>query len=215
MNICFVGVDGSGKTTHAKRLHNWLRSRGVDSVYVHFDFSLRKYIPSRIRKTLYSSSHKERSELVEKESAERKKYTTKMYAMLFLIFSLLDGFIYYLKGPRSRVRIYDRYFYDYLVEFFELYPDCVKMLYISLLPRPDIVFYLDVPPSIAYARSREYPLSYYSLRRRRYLKLLRCMRSTKVIIFNTSRSKTSNSLTILSHVSRCFNKAGHKNETRK
>lgn len=215
MNICFVGVDSSGKTTHAKALHNWLRSRGVDSVYAHFDFSLRKYIPSRIRKTLYSFSHKDKAEFIERESMERKNYATKIYAMLFLMYSLVDGFIYYLKVPRNRVRIYDRYFYDYLIEFFELYPNYMKIVYISLLPKPDIIFYLDVPPSIAHARSKEYPLNYYSLRRKRYLKLLRYMGSTKVVIFNTSRSKLSNSLTILSHIIRCFNNAGYKYETRK
>jgi len=197
MDICFIGVDGSGKTTHAKALHRWLYSRGIDSVYIHFNFSLRKYIPSRVRKTLYNFSHKN-----EVKSAGNN--VMKMYALLFLVFSLVDGLIYYMRNLRSKIRIYDRYFYDYLVEFFELYPNYIKRVYISLLPRPDIVFYLDIPPSIAYARKREYSLNFYSLQRERYFQLLRYIKSQIIIVINTSYSKLDNFSTLLNHILHYF-----------
>ncbi|MEM2842023.1 MAG: hypothetical protein QW201_01820 [Thermoproteota archaeon] len=179
--ICFIGVDGSGKTTHAINLCKKLQKNGLNFSYIHISFSIIQHIPSRFRKPL----SKQINAMTENPSYSK---TRKGLVLLFLGIALADSLIIYLTKLRETILIYDRYFYDYLVDYFDVCPEWLKRLYIRLIPKPDLLFFLDVPPTIAYKRNREYPPSFYHSQRRRYFDLLRYLENYNLFIIDTSTS---------------------------
>lgn len=188
--ISFIGIDGSGKTTFAIGLYRRLKTDGFNSSYFHVAFSMVKHISSRFRKPFWGQISPLSNDVTIK-GFSLNKGARKGFVLLFLGLALIDSLITYLTKIKFKktILIYDRYFYDYLVIYFDICPEWARRLYLRLIPKPNLVFFLDVSPSIAYERNKEYSLSFYYSQRRHYLNLLNYLKKNgDLFIVNTNAS---------------------------
>lgn len=175
--VCFTGIDGSGKTTHAKSLRNFLSKNGYTCHYVWAAsrpilamafFALTRILGywKKTKKDMYT------------DPLEFAPY--KLRSKLGLVWRLLlfiDFQIKVLATTRpllacGRVVICDRYIYDIFMELQKsgLYTTGFGRLLSKTVPEPTITFLLDVPESIANLR-RGIPVEELSARRHLFLRL--------------------------------------------
>jgi len=168
--IVFCGIDGSGKTTLAKKLFFSLKEKRIDCEIIHAH--------------AYSISE---------DSFGIRENTIKKFKCLFRLaipFALLDNFFtYYFKYLpilREKILICDRYFYDKItrLHYYGISTALMTKVYLSLLPKPDYTFFLDVRTESAKIRKNEYSKEEYISFRESY-KLIMEKILTKTIVINT------------------------------
>jgi thymidylate kinase len=144
LRICFTGVDGSGKTTHAKLLQKELNKINLDVKYQH----------------LFPDQNHDEQGLVNKTIEKIGQWTQKptnnividILKIMLRIFGIAaNAWIKYVKDeikyPNS-IKIYDRYSYDNLVLYAKSFFKYHKMILImaKIIPRPDIVILMKIKP---------------------------------------------------------------------
>ena len=153
--LVLLGPDGSGKSTIAEHImkSEVLRKLFMNKRYFHsrFDFlpPLRKYLPFCTRT---------------KTSSVSTSQQTKTYGMLrAMVYPIYYGMSYFLGHPLlwkekacSGLVIFDRYFYDFLIQR-ELMkcPKWIIRWIGKLIPRPNIIIFLQTKPEIVYERKQE------------------------------------------------------------
>jgi len=186
MIIAFMGNDGSGKTTLAKKFVERLRALGVDVQYrTEFDYFLLSLFFRLLGKEKVSRS---RRLFLTKESGAWKPAYFKAWPYLVW----LDLFLEWLWNKlfkRNSVVVMDRYAYDFLMSWEWLgYANAYLRWLYAYFPKPDLAFILDVSPLTAYQRKRYthvYSLHYYKLQRERYLKFAKTL---EMRIINTEKA---------------------------
>lgn len=167
MFICFVGIDGSGKTVQAEKLVERLKDRGISCAYMWCRYSPRLLMPLIwvARKLIRRS--KGGSEYSRFTSAKRGVLRRPLLGWLWLNISLLEylvqvTFTARVKLRRRRNLICDRYVHDMLADMaINLDRSGSSMLALArhpmvrLFPIPDRVFFLDVSPDVAFARKSD------------------------------------------------------------
>ena len=146
--IAFSGMDGSGKTTVAKKLESYMNKKGYNVFFKHAH-------GYAISKNSFS---------VDEKSIKRFRW------LLFLLspFMLLDSyFTYYFKYKpqlKHNTVICDRYFYDKVARmlYYNIINKFVARIYLSLLPQPDHLFFLNVSSHNAKLRKNEYSNNEYN-----------------------------------------------------
>ncbi|MCD6094284.1 MAG: hypothetical protein J7J51_05830 [Candidatus Omnitrophica bacterium] len=140
--IVFCGMDGSGKTTLAKKVVEFFKERNQKCEFIHAHvYSISKH------------SFGLNEKLVNK---------LRFFLKLAIPFALLDNlYTYYFKYKpvlRNMILVCDRYFYDKIARmmYYEICSESVAKIYLKLLPKPDYVFFLDIDPKQAYSRKEEY-----------------------------------------------------------
>ena len=130
-SVALLGIDGSGKSTHAARLEKWFLSRGYSCKVVPFHRYL--FVERLTRK-----------------GGERGPVGGRGGNPLRPLLSLADNIILNLitsfgVGFEGKVVIYDRYVWSTYLKYRSLgYPvEPLSALY--MLPRPKLAFVLDVP----------------------------------------------------------------------
>jgi thymidylate kinase len=169
VSICFLGIDGSGKSTLAKHLCQELKHRGYNVSYVWWlrgDTSL-------LRRTLKAIGSSRYVKL--KVDAKRQKVVTtdtrtinRAFKSLFPKIVIADNLRFGVVNawlPRiaasNKVMIFDRFIYDVILavsnEFEMTRTEQLKLfrLFSVLLPNPDLIFLIDVPPEVCYNRKKE------------------------------------------------------------
>lgn len=175
--ICFTGVDGGGKTTLAKSLQASLSKRGLKSIYV---YSRMKAILSKpvgvlgriflLRGRNYYRDYKGYSSA--KSKIFRSGFLSTAYRnLLFADYLIQLFFKVRLPLALGYVVVGDRYLYDMVI--IDLALDLnysadrasrtVESAF-SVVPRPDLVFLIDVPEETAYARKTDVPALDYLTR---------------------------------------------------
>ncbi|MEM5867355.1 MAG: nucleotidyltransferase family protein [Candidatus Aenigmatarchaeota archaeon] len=186
MIIAFMGIDGSGKTTLARRFRERLRVLGLDVQYkAEFDYFLLGRFFQLFGKERVS---KARMLFLTKKGENQKPSYFKVWPYLVW----LDLFLEWLWNKlfkRNSVVIMDRYAYDFLMswEWLGYANDYIRWLYYHF-PRPDVAFILDVSPTTAYLRKKEshiYPLHFYEVQKKRYLNLAKAL---GIRIINTEKA---------------------------
>ncbi len=178
--ICFAGIDGSGKTTHAQKLVDWMEGQGIQSQYAWNIFEpwlLKPFM--KVGKALYLRKKDMFQDYTEYFQARSSLFRYPLAAAFFhycffseyLLRALLKVRLPLMRGKNL---ICDRYVYDAIVGLAaDLdYSDkkiraTVKNLF-YLLPRPDLTFLLDLPEETAYQRKDDIPCVDY-LRKRRLI----------------------------------------------
>ncbi len=165
--ICFVGIDGSGKTLQAEKLAESLGSQGIDCTYTWCRYSPRLLDPvNKLAKKLIRR-RKSGSGYTGFTSSKRGILRKRIIGWVWLNLSLVD----YLMQVRScfggipagsRVLICDRFIYDMLADLainFDRQGEGVVKLarhpLIRLFPKPREVFFLDVPADVAWDRKKD------------------------------------------------------------
>lgn len=184
--ICFIGIDGAGKSTLTRRLTEELARNGIKARYVMARFE--KFVllqPARwiVKKVFFSGKKTDYS--AEGVRTRRRVFKKRSVAgfwqwALMLDYSLQLGFKVRLPLMRGRSVCADRYVFDTAVDLaadLALPASGLQKRLAALLclaPRPDLVFLVDLPEEIAYQRNLakhdNLPLEYFKERRKLYLR---------------------------------------------
>lgn len=186
MILSFSGMDGTGKTSHAKATAKYLESLGIKIKCLH---AIQFSISGKIGGLLKRASKKTHKKIVDKEFERNKK--TKLRSIIGIgkrLTYLLDifrfylaYFFYFLSGKSI---ICDRYFYDMQIQlsYLGMAGKNYLRLYNLLTPKPKIAFFLSVSPEKAFNRVKEYDKTYFNVKNRLYKKI-----KSKLIVINTNK----------------------------
>lgn len=184
--ICFVGIDGSGKTTLAQALIDAAQQYGIKTKYARCRFeSFKLFRPFIVvakkvllllgKKTDYSPEG-----IHTKKQLSKNPFLATIYHYSVL-FDYLLQILVKIKLPLllGKTIVCDRYVYDGIVDMaadFDYSKDKIQSTlkrYLHLLPKPDVVFLIDLPAEIANARGKDDvpSIDYLSERRKIYLDL--------------------------------------------
>lgn len=164
MIICFLGIDGSGKTAYSLNLYNQLITKGFNCKYLHFkSVFLGKLL--RFRET---TSGNKRLILKSKTYQVSNKHNrtlhfsmniilVKLYILLLLFDDILFYLCYFKFKQKEEILICDRYFYDSIVSnrLLGLKGKFITDFYYRIFPNPDILFLLEIDPKVAYERKKD------------------------------------------------------------
>lgn len=179
--ICFMGIDGSGKTTLARILLSILKSEDINAKYVWGAYdvillrpliSLLKLHPNGRKKVLPSGAGFQNS--------IRRNPIRGVIGSLYKSLVLLEyQFEIFLKINFPLMLgtniVCDRYVSDTVINLavnLGYSQDEFKQLFrmvMSRCPKPNLVFFVDVPEEVAYSRKNDIPsLKYLKKRRQLY-----------------------------------------------
>lgn len=148
--LCFSGIDGSGKSTHAKALRERLEKDGIPCKIVWarwrpivtYPFMGLVYVLKKYRRKDYHKS----------------KILRKVWAYLTIL-DFVYLFLFKIKPclSRGKVVICDRYIYDHIAQLMydRLYNEGAVRLMLKLIPNPSLSFIFDVPEQVASYRKRD------------------------------------------------------------
>ena len=184
--ICFTGIDGSGKTTHAISIVSFLIQDYVKCKYV-----WTRWVPITLKpviiltkiilfkRSIARALARSNNDYIEYRSAKRR-YLKKSLAKIWQNMVLFDYLLQVLIKIRipllfGNVVVCDRYVYDTLVDFAVdsgcskgKFKDMLKMRFVSLFPKPDVLFLLDVPEEVALKRKSDIKALTHLLDRREF-----------------------------------------------
>jgi thymidylate kinase len=161
--LAVVGPDGVGKTTFIDLLLKDLARvlvKDPESIKVsHFRPRLLPNI-----KELFRKGSTEGSEF---SQPHRAAPAGRLGSLARISYYWLDYVIgYWLlvrwRSPREHLYVFDRYFYDFLVDPQRSrisLPWWVRRAFLAITPEPSLVFFLDCPAEIVYQRKQELPLA--------------------------------------------------------
>jgi thymidylate kinase len=177
--ICFTGMDGSGKTTHAKTLAKVMEEHGIKNKYVWNRFEpsivLRPFMA--IASVLFLHGRDVFGNYIEYSNSKKRLFRNHFLSAMYQYIVLVDYYLQILlriKIPLifGKTIICDRYVYDTIVDLtvYSHYTNAkiknmLKNLF-YLLPKPNLIFLIDLPEVVAFQRKEDTPSIEY-LRERR------------------------------------------------
>lgn len=177
--VCFVGIDGSGKTTLSKSLVKNLSKNGLSSTYV-----WNRYTPILMKLPILLANKfifKKNELFIDYNSYSNKKrglFKHSIFRNIYENLLMIDytiQMIYKIKIPLMLGKniICDRYLFDTIISdlsvdlsYSELKMKTMLNFYLKICPYPDIVFLVDVPEEIAFKRKNDIPSIRYLKDRR-------------------------------------------------
>lgn len=181
--ICFVGIDGSGKTTLAKALVEMMREKGITSHYVYN--RLRPFISRPVY--LVGRALLFRGKDIFKDYSgyshtKRRLFKNRFLSLAYGYLLLFDYFFQVMLKVKLPLMlgkniVCDRYIFDTVITDLAVdmnySPEKIRRVlrrYLALFPKPDITFLVDVPEEVAYRRKNDVPsIDYLKERRMVYL----------------------------------------------
>lgn len=175
--IAFIGPDGCGK------------SAVIETVAADFAPAFQRVMHLHLRPKVLPAK---RGNDVPVTNPHGQPVRGNLYSIAKILYLVLDYWLGYFRQVRSRtVRsglvIFDRYFYDILVDPERvLYggPRWLLKLLGYLIPRPEIVFLLNARPEALWARKQEVPYEEVARQQREFLELAHLIRGAIVIDAN-------------------------------
>ena len=157
--ICFIGVDGSGKTTHAKFLKEYLEKQGYQCKYVwgayRLFFSYVFFITTKLLGYWKNTKNDVYTDPLEYAPKLNKKNLASIYHLfIFLDYQIIVTIKIRIPIAMGKIVICDRYIYDILMELQLSNNLSEKFFYflIRSMPQPDITFLMNVKEDIAMHR---------------------------------------------------------------
>lgn len=191
--VCLIGIDGSGKTTIAKRLVNALADRGFSVEYVWSRYEPWIAKPFIFFARLFLLRNMDTNDNYEQYSQVRRNlFESRVLSTLYLALVIPDMIIQNMikigkHNLLDRSTIADRYVFDTVVDIawdkkydVERARSLLRSI-LRLVPKPDIVFLLDIDEEIALQRKKDIPsLEYLRGRRVLYLAISREIGAVKL-----------------------------------
>ena len=175
--VCFSGIDGTGKTTHATKLVKRFKDMGVPCQYARCIFEPKVSYPFMA--------------LVYLIKGYRRKdyYKSRILRKIWNYIIILDFlYIYFTKVKIplliGKSVICDRYVYDWIaaLKYDGLYNERASKILLKIIPKPDLVFILDIPEEVSNVRKddtkdavnikdSDSAMDYLSVHRRSFLEI--------------------------------------------
>ena len=163
--ISIFGPDGSGKSTVANLLQNYLKQEGEEVINFHWRPGI---IPYRSMSKILGNDNFQAPHAVKERSL--------VTSILILVIIFMDFILgYYLKvAPNIKlgtIIIYERYFYDICgdqARYGIKVPYSIRCLFSLLLPSPELIILLDGSADILLSRKKE--LSVAEINRQRIIR---------------------------------------------
>jgi len=165
--VVFLGMDGSGKSTLSKYLYEELKKRGYNVTHkwwLECENSILRKVFRKLWKREDSKDGYSSNSKLNKSNFLIFKIFRILWPKVVLLDYLRFG-IFKASFPKMLkaydIMIFDRYFYDVIFsiakEFdFAAYKQAIWFrIYRKFLPEPDIIFFIDVSPEVAYMRKKE------------------------------------------------------------
>ncbi len=186
--IAFLGIDGSGKTTHALNLVKELNELGFKAVYI----SYTKYIFMDKLSSLFARKTKKGSSYIFKIKPPRNK----VKAALRVLLSGLDNLLLYCfvilpKANLGYIVICDRFSWSTWIKYMALKYPAKFFMKLFFIPKPHYFVVFDIPAELSWKKILErkyhirYAISQLQYERRAYLTIARIRRAP---IINTTES---------------------------
>jgi len=173
--ICFTGIDGSGKTTQAKLLVDWLTSQGVKAIYTWSRgevLAIRRIFLSVGRRALGTSTRQIAIDQSSYREYQSRKSTLMRKPFIRTLWSAMTYFEHLVQintDIRRRMQegcvvVCDRYQWDTLIDLAVWnHKDSAWLLngfnrfMWQFIPKPSITFLVDIPPEEAMRRKDDIP----------------------------------------------------------
>ena len=168
--ICLIGIDGSGKTTHARSLVKEINESGIRCSYVWCRGAPKLFLRFFLRlakRTLFGRERSENGSVATYRSLKGQVFSNPVMSKIWLTMLLFDTLVQAYLGvciplKRGRVVVADRYIFDQMVDIavdfrlsrFELREWSRNPVY-RLFPKPDIVFVMDIDAASAHLRKTD------------------------------------------------------------
>jgi len=167
--ICFLGIDGSGKSTLSRYLYSELKLKNYDVSYKWWLDGENSLLRNALRKI---SGLKQSTIIIDNISNNPKKNRGSMmsktirilYPSIVLIdylwFGIINAWIPMILN-KQKVIIFDRFIYDVLLSIsneFRLSDSSKESLfgtYSKFFPSLDLIFVVNVTPELSYSRKKE------------------------------------------------------------
>ena len=160
MIICFIGPDGSGKTTYARLYFNYLENKEISASYHELNYG---FLP-RISAVLNIFRKKKKvlkGPEGELHSGVKDPPYKPIKASLLALYWSIDYAILRIKSainPR-KIFVFARYSYDYSFLYgYRRLPSILKSLIIAISPTPSKAFYIARSPLAIYSDKPELPI---------------------------------------------------------
>jgi len=164
--ICFVGMDGSGKSTLSRGLYEELKKRGYSVSYTWWlegENSLLRRLLRRVWRSGYPNLKNNKGSTKEGKKTVFSKIFHTLWPRIVLLDYLRFGIIkvWFPKIMHNKVVIFDRYIYDVILglsrefNFEDGKKEKMLKIFSKLLPNPDLMFIIDVLPEVAYSRKKD------------------------------------------------------------
>jgi len=175
--ICFTGVDGSGKTTHAKFLKKYLEEQGYSCRYVWgASRPFLSYFFFAFTRVLGYWKHTKKNAYTDPLEYAPRLLSVK-FGKVWRLFLFIDYQLKALAKIRlpllvGKVVICDRYFYDLLMELqlSNVSSEKFTSALSKSMPKPLVTFLMDVPENLARTR-RNFSYEFFSKRNEVFLDL--------------------------------------------
>jgi len=154
--ISFLGPDGGGKTTAIKDLSKYFDKNKIKYVVANLGVYHER---SKIGK-VFERAYRVWKGGQEKLNTEGIDFNYRKWAIIKNLFRIFDmlirywGFVRKARREGARTIIFDRYFYDILLQS---RLDFFTRLVLKLVPKPQFTFFLYADPQELYKRKRERP----------------------------------------------------------
>jgi thymidylate kinase len=158
-SIVLLGPDGSGKSTIAK----YTLERVSGSFHGGRVQYWRPYLLPAMGKLKFWNPSEEVSINPRPHDHPEQNRFKSLLRFFYYLTDYLIGYpikIYWAKVKKNII-IFDRYYYDYLVDLYRYQfniPRWVPKLFLPLIPAPNMTIYLDADPAILHKRKQELPV---------------------------------------------------------
>jgi thymidylate kinase len=187
VTVAVVGLDGSGKTTITHRLVDGLP---FETAYLYMGMNpASSNVALPTTRLVHAHRHRGSGETPHHDVSARRRQRGTVWSTLRLVNRVTEEVVRHLIARlhhlRGRVVVTDRdFFIDYAAAAKEPIGllDRIHLWFLgSVLPKPDLVVWLDAAPAVLFERKPEVPVSYLERRRDRIAALRPAFRRFEVV----------------------------------